>query len=554
MMSRVVLLMALLLGLPLQSLEAAPPAQRAAGVTQNLVVQTTWGPVEGFQDVSTYRWLGIPFAAPPTDARRWLPPEDPTPWTNIRPAQDFAQPCAQLTTTGGLQGGEDCLYLNVWKPLTPSSMPRPIMVWIHGGGNEVGATSDYLYGGQHLAANNEVIVVSITYRLSSLGWFNHPALHAGEPLTDSGNFGLLDIMQALRWVRQNGAAFGGDPQNITAFGESAGGMNLWALLGSPMAAGLFDKAIILSGYPQDISVARAQGTAQGVLEALVIADGLATSQTVASFLASKDEAWIQQYLHDADTLSLLTAAADTTSTFTEFYAIQDGTVLPEDLLGAFAAGDYHHMPLIVGSMRDEMKCFLFPLWLMNRVTYSKLMAQTYGDFTPEIEALYPRTAYQPASYYNAFTDMADHLLESFASIYMTSLVSQEVPVWVYNFQYDNLKGPFSYAIGAGHGLELPFVFSNFRDSFYPNGTEAERQTLAQTTQGYFACFAYTGDPSSCSPALRDWPRFEGSGVDKYQRMILDTTTRVETLSTRDIERANLWLDFHGWSQLPTLTY
>lgn len=520
----------------------------------SLVVQTQYGPVEGFQDTRTYSWLGIPFATPPLAQYRWQPPQPPKAWTTTRATQTFAQPCSQLTTAGTLQGGEDCLYVNVWKPQTATTTPLPIMVWIHGGGNEVGATSDYLYGGQNIAADNNVIVVSLAYRLSSLGWLNHPALHTGDPIGDSGNFGLLDIIKGLKWVRDNGAAFGGDVRNVTAFGESAGGMNLWALLTSPLAQGLFDKAIILSGYPQWITVPGAQKTSQDILRAMVIADGLATESTVDAFLASMSDVWIQDYFFNADPLLLLQAASDTTATFTAFYAIQDGTVVPSDILGAIADGQYSHIPLILGSMRDEMKAFLFPFWLMRKSTFDSLMTKLYGSWAPELEKVYKRGDYSPATHYNQFVDIADHLLEGLNSVYLPSVVGGDVPVWVYNFQYDSLKRPFHYAIGAGHGLELPFVFGNFRESFYQPNTTDERLALAQTVQTYFSCFARTGSPSGCSTGLRPWPQFTVSGVDKYQRMLLNTTTQVKTLSTSDIDRANIWLDYYGWSQLPTMSY
>lgn len=527
---------------------------RAEATSASLVVQTQYGPVEGFVDTKTYSWLGIPFAASPTGYRRWQPPAAPASWSTTRPALEFAQPCSQLTTAGTLQGGEDCLYVNVWKPQTTSTSPLPIMVWIHGGGNEVGATSDYLYGGQNIAADNNVMVISISYRLSDIGWFNHPALHTGDPQGDSGNFGLLDQIIALKWVRNNAAAFGGDVRNVTAFGESAGGMNLWALLTSPLAQGLFDKAIILSGYPQWITVEGAQNTSQGVLEDMVIKDGLTDSANVDAFLASMGEVWIQDYLYNADTLTLLTSAADTTPTFTNFYGAQDGTVIPSDILGAIADGQFSHIPLMLGSMRDEMKMFLCPLFMMRKSRFNSLMTDTYGDWAPELEKLYSRGSYSPATYYNQFTDIADHLLEGLNSVYLPSVVGSEVPVWVYNFQYDNLKKPFHYAIGAGHSMELPFVFGNFQESFYPPNTTAERAALAQVTQTYFTCFAKTGNPSSCSSSVRPWPQFTVSGVDKYQRMLINTTTQVLPLSTSDIDRANIWLDYYGWSQMPTMSY
>jgi para-nitrobenzyl esterase len=220
---------------------------------------TTAGPVIGSGDAaSTYAWLGIPFAAPPLADLRWRAPRPVEHWQETLEAIAFRDPCMQLSgpldglpdDSGAVVGSEDCLYLNIWSPRAHSSADAeklPVMVWIHGGGNTIGTANTYPASG--LAGGEQVVVVTINYRLGFLGWMSHPALRMADrdALDASGNYANLDMIAALRWVQDNIANFGGDPGNVTIFGESAGGRNVYALLASPLAKGLFHRAISQSG-------------------------------------------------------------------------------------------------------------------------------------------------------------------------------------------------------------------------------------------------------------------------------------------------------------------
>ena len=226
---------------------------------------TTHGDYVGFSDLQgTRAWLGIGYAQPPVGELRWKAPLPPEPHIDTVQALNFKNACPQLAsamttnevnaTASGYVGSEDCLYLNVWS--VPNAVGRPVMVWIHGGGNSIGSARSY--PGAILAATENVVVVTINYRLGFLGWFNHPSVLEGSELDLSGNFGTLDTIRALEWVRQNIAVFGGDPDNVTIFGESAGGFNVLTLMASPLAEGLFHKAIVQSGryFPEDPTHAR----------------------------------------------------------------------------------------------------------------------------------------------------------------------------------------------------------------------------------------------------------------------------------------------------------
>ena len=233
--------------------DAAPPAFERVPAADSLR-QAAAGPITGLLDErETHAWLGIPFAAPPVGEGRWSAPRPLPPRDDVLKATAFGPPCPQLWgrmsglagEPGEVVGNEDCLYLNVWAP-RKIEQPLPVMVWIHGGGNTIGTAATY--PGPRLAGDQQVVVVTTNYRLGVLGWMSHPALRAGrDPLDGSGNYGLLDLVAALDWVQDNIAAFGGDPERVTIFGESAGGGNVFGLMASPRARGLFHRAIAQSG-------------------------------------------------------------------------------------------------------------------------------------------------------------------------------------------------------------------------------------------------------------------------------------------------------------------
>src|SRR3954471_190219 len=240
----------------------------------DLIVDTTAGRLQGVEEDGLAVFKGIPFAAPPVGPLRWRPPQPVQRWDGVRPATEYGPwapqpPPGQGGGIGGEDAGqdEDCLTLNVWTPAAGDDGKRPVMVWIHGGGFTTGSGAGVLYRGGHLAARGDVVVVSINYRLGALGFAAHPALK--DPETGiCGNWGMLDQVAALRWVQENIGGFGGDPGNVTIFGESAGGMSVSTLLGMPMAKGLFAKAIAQSGGPVGVLFDAGSQVAEQLAEAL----------------------------------------------------------------------------------------------------------------------------------------------------------------------------------------------------------------------------------------------------------------------------------------------
>src|SRR6185369_2277629 len=285
--------------------------------TASPVRSTEFGQIEGVveTDGNTISWRGVPFAKPPVGTLRWQPPKAPDAWTGVRSAKEFADACMQI---GGLFGpapkgkdysaiwetfykqigSEDCLYLNIWSPTAATDASKlPVIVYIHGGSNVVGASFDTLLLGGNLAKNANAVVVTVAYRLGLFGWFAHPAFNTGDPLRDSGDFAVLDLIQSLKFVKNNIASFGGDPGNVTIMGQSAGSTNVNALIVSPLAAGLFHKAISLSGGVGGSSPTAAVNKANAIINAILIKDRLATDKASAdAYRTAQSDEWIRNYL------------------------------------------------------------------------------------------------------------------------------------------------------------------------------------------------------------------------------------------------------------------
>lgn len=516
------------------------------------LLDTPHGPVEGLSlagDVEA--WLGIPFAAPPVGARRWRAPADPQPWTLPRQATAFGPWCVQMGTvtdpatghaTSQAVGDEDCLYLNLWRPAAASAQPRSVMVWIHGGANTAGAASLPAYDGATLASQEDVVVVSLQYRLNTQGFFNHPALHQGDPAGDSGDFGLLDMIKALEWVRDAAPSFGGDPSRVMIFGESAGGYNVWSLMLSPAAEGLFASAAVESGCPQWVGLEDARAQSQRIAELLAVAQGLTSAEEASAFLAAQGEDWLRSWLYDLPASVLLeTVAAEGLITF-NFGAIADGAVLPADAAGRFSAGAYAGVPTIVGANRDESKAlynFLYPIGPGGYHFWTDLI---FGEGVGAVEALYPRRDYLGRDlFYERLVDMTDGWFELVCTVNAALTAAPHHPVYLYRFDYDRLAPPADAAMGAAHTMEIPFVFGTYDDADYAEGAETERAILAGTMMSAWACLAREGDPAAC-PGTRPWPQLEAAG---RFRMVFDGPAEVSPIPADELEKMSFWLGASG---------
>jgi para-nitrobenzyl esterase len=483
------------------------------------VRETRHGTVIGFVDGNgAHTWMGIPYARPPVGALRWTAPRPPEPWQGRLAALQAGAFCKQLGSQmesrppsewGKPIGSEDCLTLNIFAPtFGPEAVPRgderlPVMVYIHGGGNMVGYAHQYKYSGTNLASQHDVIVVSFNYRLGPFGWFSHPALQGADtPETRSGNYGTLDTMRALAWVRDNITAFGGDPGNVTLFGESAGGTNALALLASPLARGLFHKMIVQSGIPMGTTLAQAQNyvdaeppghrnSSREVINRFLMADGVATTREeavahqnrmtdpeLAAYLRAKSGDELLG-IYDKGALGLPAVPQ----------IIRDGAVLPaEEPLSVFSdAARYNAVPIIIGSNRDEFKMLAFG--------DDELVDFRMG-FLPRVK---------DKARFEAVTRYINDSIRVMAvdRVAATLHAAQGETVFAYRFDWDELPTVLgtnlAELMGAAHAFEIPFVFRMFDDNFmngvlFDDHNTPGRDALSKSMASYWTEFAYADAP------------------------------------------------------------
>jgi para-nitrobenzyl esterase len=497
-------------------------------------------------------WLGIPYGLPPAGAWRWKAPRPVPPWSDVRPAVEPGSPSPQrrlsLSPEGAVQletsGTEDCLYLNVWTPAQSEGGPRPVMVWIHGGANHLGQGDSY--DSSRLSVSQDVVVVTINYRLGLFGWCAHPALRAGaeDDRERSGNFAVLDQILALEWVRDNITAFGGDPGNVTIFGESAGGWNVFALLGSPLAAGLFHRAIVQSGGDATVSTAMGEnfvddpepGEAKSsgeILLALLTEDGLAHDRAAAkAVLAGMSHDSVAAYLR-AKTFADFARVSDAIgSAYPPRYSLtgfphlfRDGVVLPAGgIRRAIETGNYNKVPVILGTNRDEYRLML-PL--SGGMTFARPQPTGMAFIIDNTER------YGLASEYLSRLWKADSVDEPALALER----SQPGAVFAYRFDWDELMpAPWldGIALGACHGLDVPFVFGHrelgpefIQTRLFDPASERSFEMLSAAMMSYWAEFARTGDPGhgrdGSLPVWRPWGTAEAA-IHQTQ-MLLDSWKR-----------------------------
>jgi len=498
-------------------------------------VATAAGPVAGVgePDAAACGYKGMAYAAPPVGPLRFRPPQPPAPHADVQVADAFSPWCMQRYHPGILDRndrsvptGEDCLYLNVWRP--EKSGVFPVMFFIHGGGFIGGSGATGMYQGERLAAAEDVVVVTINYRLGAFGFLAHPALAAEAGQEGEGNYGLLDQLAALRWVRDNIAGFGGDPGNVTIFGESAGGWSVCSLLASPLATGLFHRAIIQSGGC-DVAKTTAEAEADGRAFAAGLAcDGPGAADCLRQ--KSADEILAAQKATKVDNLFDLRAMMRY-----QWIPVIDGRALTETPIAALRGGRAAAVPLLVGSNRDELKIFTFDypgIRLLPAVVVDRVLRETFGpDALAEIHRLYPFAGRRPM----------DAAIEAVGDATMTckcfdaaEAQAPRAPVWYYRFDYDDHRAPHLY--GAGHALELPFIFDTFDqrdfDVFFSAAQARRAQALSRPMMRYWADFARTGDPNG--PGLPAWPRYD----DGRGRMYFDLP--LATRPTDNVEKCGFW--------------
>lgn len=491
------------------------------------VAETTCGRVEGLYRDGTHVFMGIPFARAPVGELRFRPPQPPEPWAGVRLTQRSGpiplQPPSPLEATLGTQGftqGEDCLSLNVWTPGLDGQR-RPVMVWVHGGMFVTGTGASKWYSGRTFATSSDVVVVTLNYRLGAIG-FLHLAQVAGEEYASSGNCGLLDQLAALEWVRDNVAAFGGDPANVTVFGESAGAMSVGGLLGVPRAQGLFCKAILQSGACANV---RAPEVAAEVTEELLADLGIRAGAVAA--LAAMPGAQLIEAQERVTTRRLSTWA---TPGALPFSPVVDGISLPRPPLEAVAGGSAAGVRMAVGTNRDEMTLFTLVDPTMNSLNEAGLERQAtviFGATTAAKAVEVYRVGRPRASPGQVWVAMLTDAIFRTPAIRLAEAQSLHQPAtFMYLFTWPTPV--FGGMLGASHGLEVAFVFDTV-DQPGVNllvGEGPHLAPMATRMHRAWAAFARHGVPDvPAGPGSErpEWPAYE---TTRRSTMTMDETWEV----------------------------
>jgi para-nitrobenzyl esterase len=457
-----------------------------ANATPANLVNTDRGPVRGVATDDVRSFQGIPFAAPPVGSLRWRPPQPPARWRTPLDASKPRDFCAQLPGFGpGESVNEDCLYLNVTTPKR-SHRPLPVMVWFHGGGFTSGAATQY--DPVKLVTQGDVVVVTVAYRLGPLGFLATPGLTAETPGIQSGNYGLQDQQAALRWVQRNAAAFGGNPGNVTIFGESAGAASVCDHLVSPTAAGLFQKAI-----GESFSCAATTTTKQ---------EGEASGTAFSTQLGCSDAACLRAK-----------PVADLLKAWPGGFPVIGGREFPLQPPDAIRQGKYNKVPLLWGSNLDEYRLFVGLAFdaVGNPVTpamYEQITRATFGAAADQVLAKYPVGAYStPSVALATWQTDANSGLGTCDHVASYNLLKARSPLYAYQFVDRTAPAIFdwpNFDEGAAHAFELTYLWPNL---FGPP-LNPQQQALSTTMVSYWTTFAHTGNPNSRT--VPTWPRFRSN--------------------------------------------
>jgi para-nitrobenzyl esterase len=475
---------------------AAAPSEQAperAPATRP-IVDAPAGKVEGQQDGKMLVFKGIPYALPPVGQARWKPPAPMSRWAEVRKATEFGPVCYQPTTTvqtvytrGPLPMNEDCLTLNIWAPA--GTRNAPVFFWIYGGALTAGASREAMYDGARLAAQG-IVVVSINYRLGVFGWLAHPELSAESPTRVSGNYGLLDQIEALRWVRRNISAFGGNPSNVTIAGESAGALSVMYLMAAPPARGLFSKAIAQSAY--------------------MISTPELKQRHFGSEAAEESGARLATALHKPDLAALraMDAQALADAAPAAGYApwgTVDGQILPRQLVDAFDRGEQAPVPLLAGFNSGEIRSLraLAPRPPANAAEYERMIRERYLDLADDFLKLYPSTNLEES----ILATTRDALYGWTAERLVREQAALRVPSFLYYFDH-GYPAADSAGLHAFHASELPFVFGTL-EATTPNWPKIpatpQEARLSEAMIGYWTSFARTGRPQATNQP--NWPAY-----------------------------------------------
>lgn len=474
-------------------------SSRPAPAPRGPVVDAPAGMIEGYGEGGLRIFKGVPYASPPVGPARWKPPGPLPRWPDVRIATQFGPACPQpqrrvesIYSQDLGAKSEDCLTLNVWAPI--DSRNAAVFVWIHGGAFVAGSSKEMLYDGAPLAERG-MVVVSINYRLGVLGYLAHPELSAESPLGVSGNYGLLDQVEALRWIRRNIGAFGGDASNVTIAGESAGGLSVVYLLATPDARGLFSKAIAQSAYMVSMPELKRKSA------------GAPAAEEVGTYLGGKLGAPDIAALRDMEAQALVDAAA--AAGFVPLGNV-DGKVLPRQLVDIFDRAEQAPVPLLTGFTSGEIRSmkFLTPPAPATAEDYERLIRERYLDLGDEFLRLYPGADLQESMW----ATTRDALYGWTAERLVRQQTALGVPAFYYLFDHGY---PAADAAGlhAFHASELPYLFGTLdrTPALWPKiPATAQEAAFSRAMMGYWSSFARTGRP--VATGAPDWPSYGEDGA------------------------------------------
>lgn len=506
---------------------ALPLCAQSSTTQATLQIKTSAGTVEGKDSGPVKTFLGIPYAAPPVGDLRWKPPVSAAKWTGVRKATEFGARCMQAPVFDDMVfrdpgGSEDCLSLNVWVPTQASPAKLPVMVWIYGGGYQAGGTSEQRQDGSVLAQQG-VVVVSMNYRLGIFGFFTHPELAKESGRNSAGNYGLLDQVAALQWVQENIAQFGGDPGNVTIFGESAGSFSVSALMASPLSKGLFHKAIGESGGAFSKSGLAFEPLADRETKDAKLASSTLKVETLAELRAVPAQKLIDAFFKPG---------VDDNFAFS---ADVDGYFLPQSVPATFAAGKQNDVPLLAGWNHDEGG--YNPSDGPAADQLKKLAQKEFGAKAEDFLRLFPAATEEQAA--RSLLDFTGDQFIAWSTWRWLEAQSNtgKQPVYRYRWDLGFPVGPKGSPRRAYHSAEIEYVFGQL-DSKVATEFMPEDRELSTRMQKYWANFARSGDPNG--EGLPKWPTYGASSGWQVMHLTEHPEAQKDDLRERYLFLSSVW--------------